>query len=155
VKSEWQHFYRFALSLTADEADAYDLVHMVVVSLLEKGVDIHKTSRSYMFTCLRNRFIDTWRRGKKIDFESYTDEDEKLSTVTPISFEDVLINKAEVSHLLQGMKPQERELLYLNVVEEYSVAEIAKTLGSPRGTILSRLHRIKQRLKNRLARKEG
>jgi RNA polymerase sigma-70 factor (ECF subfamily) len=52
--------------------------------------------------------------------------------------------------ILAGLKPAEREILYLSAVEEYTTAEIAEMTGRPRGTVLSLLHRTKLKLRKRL-----
>ena len=47
-----------------------------------------------------------------------------------------------MAHLNAG----EREVLFLSAVMEYSATEIAKELSQPRGTVLSKLFRIKKKL---------
>ena len=42
----------------------------------------------------------------------------------------------------------DREILYLWAVEEYSAAEIGHVLDVPRNTILSRVHRLRARLRD-------
>ena len=113
-KNEWQHYYRFALAITRDEGEAYDLVHSVVRSFLEKGRDPTKLARAYVFRALRNQYIDGWRRQQKYQFEEY-DED-KVASIEPLDFTDCLIKKGEAEAILKGLGPQERELLYLNIV---------------------------------------
>jgi DNA-directed RNA polymerase specialized sigma24 family protein len=60
----------------------------------------------------------------------------------------------ELASALQQLRPDERELLYLSAVEEYSANEIAKLTHKPRGTILSILHRTKKKLRQILAKEE-
>jgi len=53
-------------------------------------------------------------------------------------------------HLIEAFKSlprEQRELVVLYYVEEYSVAEIAKVLQIPEGTVKSRLYRVRQILR--------
>ena len=45
------------------------------------------------------------------------------------------------------MQPEERELLFLWAVEEYTIEEIAHMKQVPKGTLQSKLHRLKKRIK--------
>ncbi|MGK0290726.1 MAG: RNA polymerase sigma-70 factor (ECF subfamily), partial [bacterium] len=56
--------------------------------------------------------------------------------------------KEEVEILLDQASPAERELLYLSAVEEYSIQEIAEITQTPKGTLLSRLHRLKNKIRD-------
>lgn len=62
--------------------------------------------------------------------------------------ENVLMNQQEVQQLTELLSTEENELLYLWAVEEYSTGEIAHIYQQPRGTILSKLHRLKNRIRN-------
>ena len=53
---------------------------------------------------------------------------------------------------LGTLRPDERETLFLAVVEGYTAQEIADMTQRPRGTILSLLHRTKEKLRNLLRR---
>ena len=48
--------------------------------------------------------------------------------------------------LMSKLRPEESEALFLNVVEGYTASEISERTGSPRGTILSHIHRARQKL---------
>ena len=48
------------------------------------------------------------------------------------------------------MDVDERELLYLFAIEGYTVQEIADDLGMKKGTLLSKIHRLKARLRTQL-----
>jgi RNA polymerase sigma-70 factor (ECF subfamily) len=58
----------------------------------------------------------------------------------------LLIQAEEVADLLARLHDVERELLYLWAVEEYTIDEISELTGAPRGTLLSRLHRLRGKL---------
>jgi len=73
------------------------------------------------------------------------------STASLESLEENLIQQEEVEHLLRDLKSNERELLYLWAVEGYTAQEISDLQGGGRGTWLSKIYRIKLKLRNKWA----
>ena len=51
---------------------------------------------------------------------------------------------------LEALRPEEREALFLNVVEGYTVQEVADLTARQRGTVLSLIHRAKRKLREAL-----
>jgi RNA polymerase sigma-70 factor (ECF subfamily) len=76
------------------------------------------------------------------------DDDLKSNTVdmTADTLESVTINQNVLVTLWVDFAPEERELLYLWAVEEYTMKEISELTGIPRGTLLSRIHRIRKKV---------
>jgi len=149
MKDLLQSGYRYALSLTHDEPDAEDLVQEAWLRVYgKKGKHI---SRPLLFTAIRNIYIDHYRRNKLVVFESF-DETEH-STIAPLP--DREVTTADLEKALHQLKPEERESLYLNAVEGYTTQEIADLTDRPRGTVLSMIHRSKQRLIRHRERNSG
>lgn len=132
-------FFRYALSLTHNEELAYDLVSHGVEKVLSRPFVLKK--RAYAKTCIRNKFFDEYKRDKR-EVE-YSEEEEGLEYL-----EETHINKDLVSQLLNKLGAEERELLYLWAVEDYTILEISKLKGVPKGTVNSQIFRIKKRLKS-------
>jgi RNA polymerase sigma factor (sigma-70 family) len=149
-KEELNTFYRYCISLTGDENSAGDLLQCC----LEKYVK-HKTlevndSKAYFRRMLRNQFIDDQR--KKGNQQLYELDEE--NTVIPLdlrSLEDIIVEREMVEIILRLLTPHEREILFLWAVEGFTVQDISNDLGIPKGTLLSRLHRLKIKVKNKLA----
>jgi RNA polymerase sigma factor (sigma-70 family) len=59
--------------------------------------------------------------------------------------------RRELAAALAELRPRDREILLLHAWAELSDAEIAAALSMPIGTVKSRLHRTRGRLRNRLA----
>jgi RNA polymerase sigma-70 factor (ECF subfamily) len=53
---------------------------------------------------------------------------------------------ATLTPFFLNLCPEEREALFLHEVEGYSASEISRMIGEPRGTVLSLMHRGRQRL---------
>jgi RNA polymerase sigma factor (sigma-70 family) len=58
--------------------------------------------------------------------------------------------RRQLAAALAELRPQEREILLLDAWAELSDGEIATALSLPLGTVKSRLHRTRERLRNRL-----
>lgn len=141
--------YRYAISLTHNEDQAYDLLQSCIEKYLKAQLSDIESPVAYIKRMIRNEFIDQTRRNR---FHHDVDSDtlERIndeSALAEVSLEDVFVRQSEVSSLLGTMNAQERELLYLWAVEEYTLEEIAQMKQVPRGTLLSKLHRLKKRIK--------
>src|SRR6266571_1052258 len=136
--------YRYAFSLAHDSAEAEDLLQDACLSILASGAS---WERPYLFATIRNRFIDRYRRNRKILFLSLEREDEAGDDMEETNWEapDVLQNGA-LGRALAALRVEERETLFLAVVEGYTAEEIGELTSRPRGTILSLLHRTKAKL---------
>lgn len=143
--------FRYAYSLTHDHAEAEDLLQDACVSIL--NID-GPWEKAYFFTTIRNRFIDRYRRNQKVLFLPLEGEKDGESIPQHAAVEqwnapDVLGNGA-LEKALGTLRAEERETMYLAVVEGYTAQEIADMTGRPRGTILSLLHRTRAKLRHTL-----
>jgi RNA polymerase sigma-70 factor (ECF subfamily) len=62
----------------------------------------------------------------------------------------VFVANGEFKRVLGELRTEERAVLYLSAVENYTAQQIADLLEWPRGTVLSLLHRTRGKLKKRL-----
>lgn len=131
-----QSGYRYALSLTHNEHDAEDLVQDVWLKLYINSSN--KKSKSLLFTSIRNLFIDRYRKNKLLIIEEFqeTDQHEELSEQMDI---------ADIEKCLSKLRPEEREALFLNGIEEFTANEIAELTKQPRSTVLSLISRGKKK----------
>ena len=134
-----QSGYRYALSLTHNEHEAEDLVQDVWLKLYINNVN--ERSKPLFFTAIRNLFIDRYRRKKLIAMEQF-DENELFEEKLPE------ISNSEIEKCLEKLRPEEREVLFLSGVEEYTAEEIAGITMQSRSTVLSLLSRGKKKFIN-------
>lgn len=151
----FDQLYNFAHWLTQDRSDAEDLVQETYTKALRGfgGFQIGTNFRAWMFRILRNAFL-TSRMGLKAS-SSGEEELDTIASVDP-SPEDVLILEVErdaVRQALAELQVASREILLLCEVEEMKYEEIAQVLQIPIGTVMSRLYRARQALRNRLSEK--
>jgi len=146
-----QQLFRYGCALTTDEQQAHDLLQDAIESCLRHPPNQHAALMSYTRTIMRNRFIDGARHQQRFPQESLDDEQMTVDMDVRM-LEDIVINENELDGLWGLLKPLEREILFLWAVEEYSTSEIASQLDMPRGTVLSRIHRLRKRLQDHNAR---
>ncbi len=151
TKDELNQLFRYALSLAKQDDMAYDLVQSAVERYLDKSVsssvEIEKPL-AYLKITIRHLYFDIERHNKVIPMLSIENDD--ISHIEPVddtALTDVLINQQEVQLLLKNLSSEENELLFLWAVEEHTVEEIAIFYQKPKGTMLSKLHRLKKRIR--------
>jgi len=149
--------FRYAFALCHDPFEAEDLVQDACASVLAIGGPWQK---AYVFTAIRNHFIDRYRRRQRVLFLPL--EGEQSNGSDPINeieggdWEMPDFIAAESLHRALGeLRPEERETIFLAVVEEFTAQEIADMTDRPRGTILSLLHRTRKKLRAILEREEA
>ncbi|HYZ24822.1 MAG TPA: sigma-70 family RNA polymerase sigma factor [Rhodopila sp.] len=140
---------RYALALLRDRQDADDLVHDCLVRALDKlhtrrdDVNI----RAWLFAIMHNRFVSQRRRAKaQPDTETLEEPDHGAIHAAPGNQEDRLRWK-ELLRVLNSLPEDQRAVILLVSVEDLSYAEAARVLGVPIGTVMSRLARGRERMR--------
>ena len=144
-RAELQKLYRYACTLCQDGDDAYDLLQYALEKLLQQAATSeHASDLAYVRTIMRNRFIDDYRRASRFPQQSY--DDSAPVVLNESSLEDMVIAQADLEIVWQKLDPFERELLYYWAVEEMTAQEISRQIDVPRGTVLSRIHRVRKKI---------
>ena len=133
--------FRYAYSLCHDYHDAEDYVQQAWFKLHRKYGRVD--TKALLFKTIRNLRMDRIRRDKIVAFEPM--EEREFD-----SAEEVRASKDDVKAILSQLRDGEREALYLNVVEGYTAQEISEMTHTPRGSVLSLIHRAKNKLKGGL-----
>jgi RNA polymerase sigma-70 factor (ECF subfamily) len=137
---------RVARRLTSGSVSAEDLVQE---SLLLAWRSFHQlrigtNAKAWLFRILVNTYYAHGRKLRRVpDTVPLTAE---VRTVTP-ALDDVM----EVSRALDALPIDHRTVLVLGIVEGFTCAEMAEILGVPVGTVMSRLSRARQAMRDRLA----
>lgn len=139
---------RFAHGLAANRDDADDLVQeaceraLVRLDQWEDGTRLD----SWMYKIIQNLWYDRLRsrkvRGEQVDEDELALQADENAHRLP----EVRDTFAQVSGLLDRLKPEQREVLILVCVESYSYQEAADILQIPVGTVMSRLSRARLQL---------
>lgn len=147
-RNQLQLLYQYGLSLTRHADDAHDLLQGALERWLKQG-GISDTPEAYIRKIMRNLYIDECRRKQCVAFEPL--QENAPVELNEVSLEQQYMDRDITEQLLKQLNAAEREVLFLWAVMDYSASEIAQELGSPRGTILSRLFRVKKRAQQLLA----
>lgn len=145
-----QSGFRYALTLTRHEAEAEDVLHEACLSLSRSG---GPWERRLLFRAIKHRFIDAYRRDQGRPGEVGVEPGVLATAISDQAGGGVLaklISADTVRDALHGLSDDEREAVYLAWVEGYTARETARQLGRPRGTVLSLLHRARQKLRDHL-----
>lgn len=138
--------FRYAFTLCGDEQASFDLLQDTLQRCLEKPANALTCPEAFARRVMRNRFIDLHRRDSASPLQAAPDSDIELIAIDTHSLEDVIMSRDELEKVWEQLQPIDREILYYWAIEELSASEIAVQMGSRRGTILSRIHRLRTRL---------
>jgi RNA polymerase sigma-70 factor (ECF subfamily) len=139
--------YRFALSLARNEADASDLTQQTFSIWATKGHFLRDGSKakSWLFTTLYREFISSRRREMRQPKEELSEVEHELPCAMPETVD--CLESTQVMEALQSIDETFRAPLVLFYLQEHSYEEIAHVLEIPIGTVMSRLSRGKQKLR--------
>lgn len=147
--------YYTALRVTGNAADAEDVLQTVFVKLLDGGpaLDATRSPGAYLRRAAANAAIDLLRRKKTRRESDVGDVREpELDYIGPARdpHEDDFVLKERLRQALTRIPPENAEMFVLCYLEGYSYDELAALMGIERGTVGSRLHRIKAALQKEL-----
>jgi len=149
-----QSGFRYACSLTHQHAEAEDLVQEAWLKLARsKPQERHQSwNKSLFFVTLRNLYIDRYRRNRLVVLEPL----DELSTRVelhdgPGNEQEIAMDVEWLERSLSILRVEEREAIYLHLVEGYTAAEVAELTERSRNTVLSLIQRGRKKLVNALS----
>ncbi|EMS96948.1 ECF family sigma factor [Agrobacterium tumefaciens str. Cherry 2E-2-2] len=139
---------RYSRSLSRSDADGEDLLQDCVERALANKRQWRGTGlKSWAYTIMTNLYRNRHRAEKRHPSESL-DGHESIAGAETLS--DTLEND-RLHGALALLSPDMRAVLMLVTVEGYSYQEAAETLSIPLGTVMSRLSRARETLRQHLA----
>jgi len=148
--------YTFAFRLTHNEADARDLTQEAFIRVYRawRSFQPGTSFLSWVYRIVTNLHRDELRRRKGRYHEELPEDNAPQAfgghrplAVEPID-EYVESQLSEpVSKALDALSPDQRNVVVLADIEEYSYQEIAEIIGCSIGTVRSRLHRAREQLR--------
>lgn len=141
--------FRFCYFKTGDREIAKDLAQDTFIKAFNYlGKKEIQNAKSFIYTIAKNTVIDYWRKSKSVSenqlpegfFESIAGND---NTETKVDYSILL-------SLLDKLSPSDREVVVLRFVEDMSSKDMAELLGERENTILVRISRAKEKLRDLL-----
>ena len=159
VLPEVEVLLRVARSLTRNRADAEDLVQDTMIRAY-RAIDRFdgRHPRAWLLTILRNTHINRNRRRRPellrdpdLQIERAEQAPEVDEAMRPDRFIDLEFDH-DVRAALDSLAPMFGEVVELVDLDGLSYAEAADVLGVPVGTVMSRLHRGRKKIREHLRR---
>lgn len=150
VDLHYVSLYRFALSLTRNETEAGDLVQQTCYLWATRGHQLRDDAKlkQWLLTTLHREFLGSRRHSSRFPHFEVGSVADQLPHITP-NMVNGIDGRAVLAALLQ-VDEIYRSPLALYYLEDLSYKEIAALLDVPAGTVMSRLSRGKEQLRELL-----
>ena len=151
-----EQLYRLAHRYTRNQSDAEDLIQDLLIKLYSRTEELEKVGqlRPWLAKSLYYLYVDQYRAQKRspIEFrqehhpEEYTDG--TLQSELSPKRQDTI---RDLHAAIEQLNEEQRILILMHDVEAYTLAELETILDTPIGTLKSRLHRSRAKLRKILA----
>ena len=153
--------YPAALRMTRNPTDAEDLVQETSVKAyaafhqFQTGTNL----RAWLNRILTTTFINVYRKRKREpqqalggDLADWQMSADRLAPPSPSAEAEALdrITDSDLLRALRELPGEFRTAVYLADIEGYPYREIAEMMGTPIGTVMSRLHRGRRRIREQV-----
>ena len=134
---------RYARALVGDRTTADDLVQDTLerawakLHLYRRGTDL----RAWLFTVMHNVHVNRIRATRPTD-----PLEDEMPELAQEERPDTLVMR-DLDRAISRLPADQRAVLLLVTLEEMSYDEVARTLGIPIGTVMSRLSRAREKLR--------
>jgi RNA polymerase sigma-70 factor (ECF subfamily) len=153
--------YRHAFRMSRNHADAEDLVQETVMRAyahfdsFRSGTNV----KAWLLRILTNTYINSYRKKRRQPLQYSTEDltDQYLTEANARSAASVLrsaedhalelLPDNDIKAAMQALPGQFRDVVYYADVEGFRYNEIATLMNTPRGTVMSRLHRGRRQLR--------
>ena len=145
---------QFATYLTRNQYDAEDLLQDTYLKVMQNAEHYSDDTnlKAWVFTIMRNTFINGYRRKQKSKVvASEGDDNVQFTSTATVSADaaDLPLYVSEITTAISSMKENQRDALEL-YIDGFKYQEIADMLQISIGTVKSRIFFARQKLMNYL-----
>lgn len=146
IEEHYEMLFRFAWRLSGSQEDAEDLTQQTFLTAHRKLHQLQKpeAAKSWLCTILRRQFLRTVEQSP-VSLEAIPEPDNTTSEAVLDTFDSESLQAA-----LQDLPEEFRTPIILFYLGEFSYNQIAEQMEIPLGTVMSRLARGREHLKQRL-----
>jgi RNA polymerase sigma-70 factor, ECF subfamily len=142
--------FNYARWLTKSDADAEDVVQDAAVRALRFFSSLRNDdARAWLLTIVRNTWYARFSKSGRADTHALFDHMKDERPDEQLDPEALLIQQQAVKRVqraIEELPVDFREVIVLREIEGLSYKEIAAVIGTPIGTVMSRLARARERL---------
>ncbi|MBG9327781.1 sigma-70 family RNA polymerase sigma factor [Corynebacterium belfantii] len=155
--------YGGALRMTRNPADAEDLVQETYAKAYQAFNSFSEGTnlKAWLYRIMTNTYINSYRKKKRQPTQQSSEDVTDHQLLATSSHESVGLESAEVEALknlpnqriaqaMNDLSEDYRMVVYYADVEGLAYKEIAEIMGTPLGTVMSRLHRGRKQLREAL-----
>ena len=140
----YDKIYKYCFNILRNTHDAEDAVQEIFLKAIRHGnLTNIENQNAWLYKVAYYHCLNKIKKQKLLAFIPFTENKSALLGYEH-SFDE------ELQHVLTRLKPEERALITLRIVEEYSFEEIAVIFNKPASTIRKRYERLKEKIKKLL-----
>lgn len=150
VDENWSEVYRYAYRWAGNAADAEDLTQQVFLLAQRHLAQLRDPSRalSWLMTIVRNTY---WKQRRRTRPKSASDIDVRMDGFADPRTAGSAADASSIQSAMDQLDDSHKEILLMFYFEQLSYREIADRIGIKIGTVMSRLSRAKNQLRQCMA----
>lgn len=141
IEIYYDKIYKYCFSILRNAHDAEDAVQEVFLKAIKNGkFTSFENQNAWLYKVSYFHCMNKIKRTKLLAFIPFIENQNGSIAIENESDE-------ELQYILARLKPEERALIVLRIVEDYSFEEIALIFEKPASTIRKRFERLKEKIK--------
>ena len=141
------NIYNYVYWKVEGKADAKDIIQEIMLAIYNSRKSFNRESsfKTWILGIARRKVADFYRKKYAEDNISYvpTENIANEPETNPVS----RLSKLSIAGVINGLSGEEKELLNLLCIQGYTYKEVASFLQLPVGTVKSRMHNLKEKLR--------
>jgi RNA polymerase sigma-70 factor (ECF subfamily) len=136
--------WAIARRMTRSRADAEDAVQEIFIDVWRSASRFDATQGSekvFITTIARRRLIDRMRRGRMAHLMDPVESLEDLRWAEPGNGGEIRVEAEYAAEVVARLRPEQRKVLRMGLLEGLTHSEIATATGMPLGTVKTQMRR--------------